>query len=201
MREFIVTFKHIALASAFCAAGVAAQATVVVSTAGPVTTYTENFDGGTSFSAEWFDSQFSGDDYLYLKGSSMTSSFTFTTAVPLAALQLDFWYQVPANGQAEVSFGPSGNVALLDTPGNAAQFLLYNPGPASPAASSFSGTLTNLAAGSYTITFATTAGVLRALKVDDVVITATAVPEPSGYLLMAAGLGLVGWLARRRSRV
>jgi len=199
MREFIVMFKHMALAAALCAAGAAAQATVVVSTAGAVTTYTENFDGGTSFSADWFDGQFSSDDYLWLKGGSMSSSFTFTTASPLASLQLDFWYQAPADGLGTVSFGPSGDVGLLETLGNLAQFALYNPGPSSPVSSSFSGTVNNLPAGSYTITFATTAGVLRALKVDDVVITATAVPEPSGYLLMAAGLGLVGWLARRRS--
>jgi hypothetical protein len=40
-----------------------------------------------------------------------------------------------------------------------------------------------------------------ALVLDNLTLTAVPIPEPETYALMAAGLGIVGWLARRRSRV
>jgi hypothetical protein len=51
--------------------------------------------------------------------------------------------------------------------------------------------------GSYTLTFATP-GAISTLLLDD--LTITAVPEPSTYALMLAGLGAIGFLATRRRK-
>ena len=56
-------------------------------------------------------------------------------------------------------------------------------------------TWNNLSAGNYTLAFGTGLG---SLKVDDVQISVTAVPEPETYAMMLAGLGLMGTIARRR---
>lgn len=192
-----MTIRQIAAVAGLCAASLAAQATVVVNTAGNVTTYTENFNGGSSFSAGWNDAT-GPDDFLHLQGATNLSSFSFSSAVALQSLTVSFWYQVPNDGHATVAFETSGLLALPDTPGSAAQALALNPGPSSPASSSFSATVNNLSAGVYTVTFATT-GPVRALRVDDVVITAvSAVPEPGTLALMFCGVGVVGWLAKRR---
>ncbi len=192
-----MTIRHLVLAAGFATAALAAQATVVVNANGNVTTYTESFDGGTSFSSGWFDAQ-SSDDFLSLQGVGQTASFSFSSAVPLQSLTVEFWYQVPADNNGTVQFETSGTLSLPHLTGTPAQFLVFNPGPSSPAASHYSATVNNLAAGVYTVSFATN-GVLKALKVDDVLITATAaIPEPGTYALMAVGLAMVGWAARRR---
>lgn len=89
--------------------------------------------------------------------------------------------------------------------------LNYNGGSQALAATSSSSTLTNGVAdyysytwdvsslgalGSYTLTLNAGFSQMLAFQVDQV--AAAPVPEPSTYALMAGGLGLVGWLARRR---
>ncbi|HSV46601.1 MAG TPA: hypothetical protein VLJ58_12520, partial [Ramlibacter sp.] len=67
--------RQFVLAAGLSAAAFCAQATVVVDTTGLVTTYTESFNGGSSFSAGWLDAP-SADDYLSLRGVGQTSSFS-----------------------------------------------------------------------------------------------------------------------------
>jgi hypothetical protein len=199
-----VLFKSIMATVALAALTGTAMANVTVSTVGPVTTYSENFNGGTTFTSAWFDTPLSGDDYLFVTALAESSSYAFSSAVPLESLSLSFWYSVPGAGNGRVSI-VSDTFALPDTPGGVALYLLNNPGPqnsggANPNDASFSTTLTNVAAGSYTVTFATNGGLLESLKVDDVVITTVAapVPEPETYALMLGGTALIGWVARRR---
>jgi hypothetical protein len=178
----------------------AAQATVSVSTTGPVTTYTENFNGGTSFSSGWFNTPLSGDDYLLLLGASQSSSYSFTSALALSSLTLSFWYAVPDGGHGQVSVASSGLLGLPDAPGGVVAYGLANPGSTNAASAFFTTTLNNVAAGVYTVTFSTPNVALRSMKVDDLQIMTTAVPEPQAYALMlvaAAGLAAVG----RRRRV
>jgi hypothetical protein len=202
-----MNLRKLALVAVLSATCGGAMATVVVSSVGPTTTYTENFDAGSSFSAGWLNVPFSSDDYMALHVLAPSSSYTFSSAVSLASLSLSFWYSVPGNGNGTVSIAGSGPTALGDTPGNAVQYLLNNPGSSTGGLggtfdAQFSTTLNNVAAGSYTVTFATAGGLLNSLKVDDVLISAVAapIPEPETYALMLGGLGMLGWMARRRQQ-
>ena len=71
------------LAVALFTAFSAAQATVAMSTAGATTTYTEDFNGGTSFNAgaHVLDSN-KGDDYLWAT-SMASATWSFTAASPV----------------------------------------------------------------------------------------------------------------------
>jgi PEP-CTERM motif len=176
----------------------AAQATVVVNTAGPVTTYTENFNGGSSFSGGWFNAPATADDYLWLLGAAQSSSYSFSSAVALSALTLSFWYAVPDNGHGQVSVASSGLLGLPDAPGGVVAFTLANPGSSNAASAFFTTTLNNVAAGNYTVLFSTPNAPLRSMKVDDLQVMTTAVPEPESYALMLAGLAILAGVTRRR---
>jgi len=202
-REPPMNMRNEILIAALCAVCAGAMANVTTSTVGPTTTYSESFDSGSSFSAGWFNTPLNSDDYLLLDVLTPTSSFSFSSAVPLASLTLSFWYSVPGNNNGSVSVAGSGTIALVDTPGNVAQYLLNNPGPNNTTGflnynsydAFYTTTLNNLVAGTYAVTFATP-GLLTSLKVDDLTITAVAapVPEPETYAMMLAGLAMIGWL-------
>jgi len=202
-REPPMNMRNEILIAALCAVCAGAMANVTTSTVGPTTTYSESFDSGSSFSAGWFNTPLNSDDYLLLDVLTPTSSFSFSSAVPLASLTLSFWYSVPGNNNGSVSVAGSGTIALADTPGNVAQYLLNNPGPNNTTGflnynsydAFYTTTLNNLVAGTYAVTFATP-GLLTSLKVDDLTITAVAapVPEPETYAMMLAGLAMIGWL-------
>ena len=205
MRTFFQ--KLIRLLGSISAAFVAlaftgANATVVTTTSGLTTTYTENFNGGSSFSSGWYDALLTNDDFLWLTVLNPVSSFTFSSSRPLSQLSLSFWYSVPGNDSGQVEFANSGIVTLADVPGSALQFLLNNPGSSPNGIGgafdrAFFGSVSNLGAGTYTITLSTAGHLLDGLKVDDVIVTTTAVPEPNSIAIIGLGL-LAAALIRAR---
>ena len=189
------------------AAGVVG-ANVVSSTVGSTTTFKEDFNGGTSFSACWYDAPLTGDDSLFIvsvltggQAICRSSSFTFSSPKALKSLTVDFWYSVPGTNNGRVTVTNTGDTSLPDVGASAAQFLLANPGVGSAWSAEYTLTLHDLAAGSYTVTFGTVVpNLLAAMKVDDVTITATAVPEPATYFLVIPALSAAGLASLRRRR-
>jgi hypothetical protein len=189
---------HTAAAAALAwAAVVPAHAIVTTSVSGNTTTYLENFNGGSSFSnpgGTWFN-DVGSDDYLWLSIIGASASYSFT--VPAGgAITLDFDYAGPwSNGNGTVHLaGPPQS--LGDTPGSWVDFLVANPGGASNYDTHYNATLTGLAAGTYALTFA--AAATSMLKIDDVSIAVTAVPEPAAVAMLLAGLGVIGAVVRRQ---
>lgn len=187
-----------------------ARATVITSVSGSTTTYRENFNGGSSFTAGYFNTLFSADDYMLLSAATPTSSFSFSSSAPLSQLSVSFWYSVPGSHSASVEYADSGVVTLSDSPGSGLQFLLNNPGASTGGIGGafdahFAASTGNLSAGLYTITFSTAGHLFDGFKVDDLVIVTTeqavsAVPEPGSMAIFGVGLLGVGLVRRRNSR-
>ncbi len=192
-------FRTAAAAALACAAVVPAHAIVTTTVSGNTTTYLENFDGGSSFSnaaGSWIEA--GSDDYIWLSIlGAVSSSYSFS--VPAGgAITLNFDYAGPlSNGNGTVQLvGPPQS--LGDTPGSWVDFLFANPGGASNYDAHYNATLAGLAAGTYTLTFAKGAGWNSSLKIDDVSIAVTAVPEPAAVAMLLAGLGVIGAVVRRQ---
>lgn len=189
--------KQIVGAVAIALTGMAAQANVTTSVLGDTTTYTENFNGGTSFSAGAFNAPTS-DDYLWLSvpGSS-TASYSFSALSAVQSLTVSFWYSALSTAASWSLTGPANPLANTNPGFFGTLFAANNPGPGGTigADQQVSFTWNNLSAGNYTLAFGTGLG---SLKVDDVQISVTAVPEPETYAMMLAGLGLIGTIVRRR---
>lgn len=194
----------------------AVQADVQTSASGSTVTYRESFNHGTL------------DDSLFLSNVSDSSySFNFTSA-QTSEIALSFWYAAPSWGGGTVAISKAGtgviwqqnlgNSTNIDSTGldpfakalaqltSGLQFAGNNPGPDNwLPGSSFDRELRldklgGIAAGTYSLSFAVGSGA-RLLKVDDIRLSVTAVPEPGSFVMLLAGLGIIGMLAGRRRRI
>jgi len=126
-----------------------------------------------------------------------SATFSFTTIAPMTSVRLSMLYA----GQGDPVFNPgSGAGTIQFSTGNFSQSLVLpatgfttdNPGPLGRSFSTeFFRAIPQGALVSLRFQ-----GSLPGMNIDNVSITA--VPEPGTYALMLAGLGLVGFLARRR---
>ena len=204
-------FKALVAALALAGFGLGAQAAVQTSTSGNVTTYTDN---GGDFGK--FGDLLYTDNYLWVSSGSNEYSLSFQVA-STSDIDLSFWYSMPFGAAGTVTLtnllsAPLSNTTGTDNVfGSGFRYGANNPGPDSAVLNSnhdrmFSGSFSNVAAGSYTLTIAATqggaGGILPWMKLDDVSVKVTAtvpaVPEPESYAMLLAGLGLVGAVARRR---
>lgn len=200
------------------AATPAAQAFVNTTTVGSTTTYFEDFNGGTDFLGDaWTPispTHFS-DNFIELGGlGGRESLFVFTSDAPISALRLAFRYAGALDsGNVTVSLSlirDNGVTStyflstLADTPGD---FTDSNPGLNFNASESgkdapFDLMLTNLPAGRHLLAFEAlfplaVGDPLPQLRVDDVVLSVTALPEPGSALMLCAGLAGLATLRRR----
>jgi len=138
------------------------------------------------------------DNFISLaNGGALTYGFALSGT---SDLDLSFWY---TRSSSDNSF-----IASVTLTGQTPIVLLRdgthsgNPGADQNKTAQYGTTFSGLAAGDYSLTFNYT-GTARGNSVfqfDDVAMTISAVPEPQPYALLLAGLGAVGFMARRRRR-
>jgi hypothetical protein len=121
------------------------------------------------------------NDSLRFNGSGALT-YTFTLASDSV---VDVWFHEGANSSNAVSLTLNGNTIASNT-GSIGGFSLFNP----------AGTY-SLAAGTHAFAFANTTGTFY-LDNFSVSVTTAPVPEPETYAMMLAGLGALGFMARRR---
>ena len=138
-----------------------------------------------------------------------TLSLTFTIATAASLFSYDFWASSSAKvgagtGVLVTLSGPGGSTSVTESGLGAATF--GNPGlnvanpPSVPNAGiNHTGTFAGGAAGTYTLTFANLVG-NNGMRLDDLSITATPVPEAQTVAMMLAGLGVLGFVGARRRK-
>jgi hypothetical protein len=114
----------------------------------------------------------------FSKALSLTGGVTYT-----ASFQLAGSHRGDTN-IVDVSFGSAlGTYTLASPDPLGTQTLVFTPG----------------ASGIFSLTFANRGGDNLGALLDNVEVTTAAIPEPSTYALMLAGLAGVGFVARRRA--
>lgn len=165
------------------------------------------FTGGTGISRDgsaWGGTTSSGDYFAFIQdypvsgitpagANSISQTFSLSSAADLS-FSFDLAqraYRV-GSGTQTVTVSLDGAVIGSYTPfttlGNAW--------------GSFSAAVSGVSAGAHTLTFSgkdTNVGD-TSVFLDNVTMSVTAVPEPGSYAMLLAGLGLMGVIARRRSR-
>jgi hypothetical protein len=127
--------------------------------------------------------------------TSSSASFSYNFGQLPTDVSVSFWYSTALNHTGLLEL--AGQTLVLASTGYNSQ----NPGANNPSSEQafFSYTFHNVSAGTHNLTFATSYGTMRGLKVDDLSIAITPVPEPEGFDMLLAGLGLVGAITRRRN--
>lgn len=160
--------RNTLLAVALAGAGLAAQAATIV-----VNFQSTGFDAG-SLAGQSFSGQFSFDD------STLTAS---TWTLPLLSLSFSLGGQSYTLGQADVGT----TAAVFDGGSLVGVNAVYSAGAPS----------VELSAG-FGAPYAFYQQSVSNYGYADLSFSTAAVPEPESYALMLAGLGVVGFLARRR---
>jgi hypothetical protein len=142
-----------------------------------------------------------GDRYLRLANNAEEGMLTFTVTTLTPFYLLEFWYSgSPAGGTptftATVRLAGGGSPVDVSTVYTVTE-TADNPGPNNTPTGTFGSYYfgSPVAPGTYELFFERTSQSGTA-RIDN--LSLTAVPEPGTYALMLAGLGVVGFLARRR---
>jgi len=121
----------------------------------------------------------SSDAGEFSKALSLTGGVTYTASFQLAGSHRG------GSDIVDVSFGTSlGTYTLLSADPLGTRTLIFTPG----------------SSGLFSLTFANRGGDNVGALLDNVEVTAAAIPEPSTYALMFAGLAGIGFVARRRTQ-
>jgi hypothetical protein len=195
--------KKLLSAAALAAFAISGHATLIPSTTGSTTTLTDTFSFGPSECGyitftygSCVKTPNDPDGYLALHTGAAhhidSASFAYTYGSVPTNIEVSFWYTT--NGPVVFEF--AGTSLVLPKKG----YGTLNPGDnfSLDYQAHFNYTFHNVAAGSQTFLLKTGDNGGHMLKVDDLKITVTPVPEPETYAMLLAGLGLMGAVARRR---
>ena len=120
-----------------------------------------------------------GNAGVFSKELSLTGGVTYTASFLLGGSTRG------DSNLVDVGFGSSlASFTLLSADPLGARSIAFTPG----------------SSGNYSLSFANAGGDNLGAILDDVVVSTPAIPEPETYALMLAGLGAVGFVARRRRK-